>query len=773
MRRIALLLITSFFVLSASAQTAPKVVTDTRYARGATMAFGRIKTSGANGGSSITKRGFCIAENPNPTVDDSVSTKTITNSGTIYYFENLKPSTKYYMRAYATNKDNVTGYGDVIKFYTLPMGAITYWYNNGGNSDENNRINSALTQACDIFCNLTSIQKHFSVGYGSGTPTADCNYRDDPWMNVGPNQSYQRTGTIMHEMQHGLGVINYSTQWAGDILRSGNGTGQWVGDRVSAFLDFWDNTTGSHLNGDTQHMWPYGVNGANEDDGSLKTYYANAMIGQALGEDGLEHRYATFADPCYIFDQEDTIKYYLKSESADRGYYDSYLIPTSTGALKWRTMSTEDVASNDSAAWYVTFTPDNQYYQFRNAATGQYLTYSNGFKTIKRASLTANDNFHLMKGRVDVGSSKDAKRGYWIIHPTDSWSPSCLQANTNGSTGSSTFDRTNSATNQRWLILSKEEMQEFQSYAVKELLSNLDAMLANAEKIVSTPYTIRDTDIDPATVELALPVIIGDIKANKDSYTSPQEVMSSISFLETSILDFLSEVKVTDMSQPFDLTWMLTNPNFDNGTDGWSQTGTVNYSCCEFFEKTFDINQTTKQKLPDGTYELRAQAFQRPGSASDTYTDFITNGTDKTAAQIYLKTATQTVKNIWADAQNRSLGGATSNKNGKYVPNDMQAAGKWFAKGWYENSVMATTTSTATLKFGIKSTKSDSGYWTCFDNFRLFFYGNYTQDEVTGVEGIQNSVLKTKNEVYDLSGRRIAKLTKGLYIVNGKKVIIK
>ena len=98
----------------------PSVTGDTRFARGATMAFGRIKSISANGGSTITKRGFCIAENPNPTIDDSVSTKTISSNGTIYYFVNLKPSTKYYMRAYATNQSGVTGYGDVIKFYTLP-----------------------------------------------------------------------------------------------------------------------------------------------------------------------------------------------------------------------------------------------------------------------------------------------------------------------------------------------------------------------------------------------------------------------------------------------------------------------------------------------------------------------------------------------------------------------------------------------------------------------------------------------------------------------------
>ena len=252
----------------AVAQT-PTVVTDSRYARGATMAFGRIKTVNVNGGPAIQKRGFCLSETPEPTVNDVVSNKQLSSSGTVYYFDDLKPATKYYMRAYATNQDGVTGYGDIIKFYTIPKGSVTCWYNNGGDEAANTRINEAVTKACDIFSKLTSIKKHFSMGYSAGTPTADCAYRDDPWINMGANASYQRTGTIMHEMQHGLGVIPYSTQWSGDILRSGNGTGEWLGDRVSAFLDFWDNTTGSRLKGDTQHMWPYGINGANEDNGTL------------------------------------------------------------------------------------------------------------------------------------------------------------------------------------------------------------------------------------------------------------------------------------------------------------------------------------------------------------------------------------------------------------------------------------------------------------------------------------------------------------------------
>ena len=45
-------------------------------------------------------------------------------------------------------------------------------------------------------------------------------------------------------------------------------------------------------------------------------------------------------------------------------------------------------------------------------------------------------------------------------------------------------------------------------------------------------------------------------------------------------------------------------------------------------------------------------------------------------------------------------------------------------------------------------------------------------DVTTGIEGIEvNDGGKTA--IYDLSGRRVSRMTKGFYIVNGKKMLIK
>ena len=51
-------------------------------------------------------------------------------------------------------------------------------------------------------------------------------------------------------------------------------------------------------------------------------------------------------------------------------------------------------------------------------------------------------------------------------------------------------------------------------------------------------------------------------------------------------------------------------------------------------------------------------------------------------------------------------------------------------------------------------------------------YLGFGVDDTTGIETIDNSQFTIDN-VYDLQGRRVAQPTKGLYIVNGKKVIIK
>ena len=202
-------------MLNGFAQDGPVVTTDMRYARGATMAFGRMTATGQN----IVERGFCWAETPEPTVDDHKTVKYLSNNGNIYWLQDLTPATLYYMRAYAIDKAGNVGYGDVIRFYTIPKGQIKYTIRDGGTDAVKTRITNAVDKAVGYWNDLTSITGFSTnVGYDASVPTADCSYGG--WVRVGSNESYQRTGTILHELLHGVGVIPWAnTEWSRHNLR--------------------------------------------------------------------------------------------------------------------------------------------------------------------------------------------------------------------------------------------------------------------------------------------------------------------------------------------------------------------------------------------------------------------------------------------------------------------------------------------------------------------------------------------------------------------------
>lgn len=728
------------------------------------MAFGRM-TAYANGGALVKEKGFCYAETPNPTIDNLKTTNTLYNNGDIYWLKDLKPATKYYMRAYAINEDNQITYGDVIKFYTIPMGQVqySYWSDSGTDASINNRITNAIDEACYYFNNLTSAKRFYDVAYSPGTPTADCNYTDTPHMNVGANQSYQRCGTIMHEMEHGLGLQNYSTQWCQGNLRSAYGRGRWLGDRVTEAIQFWDNNKDTYLEGDDIHMWPYGVNGAHEDNGRQELYMGNAIICQALGEDGLEHSPKCFAEPYYSLNQEDTTKFYIKSESEKYGRYTSFLAPNKTGSrLEWKKVSNDVALSNDTLAWYFTFTPDNQFYQIRNAATGQYLTFtSTGTRTTNRTSgPTENDNFQLMRGRVDV----DGCRGYWLIQPKEEWSPKCLEASLMGAK-LNTFDISNNAVQQRFLILTADEMKKSSDIAVERIKSKINDLLNHIKPMKDVPHEEYLAGIDNSFSSA-----IEGIESNLEAPHTPDEMNQLYNYTKEVGLYFLKFVKATSEDQPFDLTFLITNPDL-NSLDGWDGGGTLSYSCVEFFEKTFNFNQTLED-MPFGDYKLMVQGFQRPGSYTTAYNDYKA-GTSKTTALLSIGKNSSRLANIARDASQISIGGDEKSVSGNYMPNNMEAASLYFKAGLYENSVKTSIKDTHTITISVNCNESSTDYWNIFDNFRLYFLGAYYDPT-----GINNTRLfnPTKKNVFTLDGRRIVDtnhLCPGIYIVNGKKIVVK
>lgn len=458
------------FMLANGTGTVPTVVTNPKFARGATMAFGRSTVSGVST-SALLERGFCWSTDPEPTVLDNRTTNYVLDNSNapVYKLENLTPATIYYMRAYAITKDYAVGYGDILKVITIPKGSVTYTLTSSvTNSGEHYpRIKSAIEDAVDYFNNLTSIQgHHLTVSYHSGTPTAEASYGG--YLQFGANPAYQKTGTALHEMGHTIGVGQhwYWYNTSGSPLKV---NGVWLGDRATEVVRFLDNNNSSTMKGDGTHMWPYGINGAHEDTGSEFLYIGNSLVHQALGEDGLPPNNGGFTTPSYTFDYSDGVKYYIKSEDESMGRNTSYLIEGSLRRITNKVMTADEALASDSAAWYFDFDPATCYYRIRNAATGKYFTYSstgtNGIRLVEKATPAAAENFQLMKARIDTkvtaGTNSFITRGYWITRPEKTGNPPTLAALATGFTSASTFNIQNTATTQRWLILTGDEVERF------------------------------------------------------------------------------------------------------------------------------------------------------------------------------------------------------------------------------------------------------------------------------------------------------------------------
>ena len=412
------------------------VKTNKAWLSGATHIYGRMTVSGITS-SNIKEKGFCYSSvNQMPTVEDGTSKIYLSNQGEIYNISKLEPATVYYIRAYVRQTNGDVVYGDPVKAITRPKGGVTYNINDGFPSDALTRVHSAAKDAIDLWNEYTGIHGlHITINYGAQTPTADCSYGG--WMRVGPNASYQKTGTLLHEMLHAIGVGTHAT-WQNSFLRANTTSGYWLGVRATRALRFLDNSTTVRLNGDGTHMWPYGVNGAHEDNGTQILYVGNSLLAEALGEDGLAPTNGQFATPAYVFEQDDQQKYYLKNEGFGLG--SKFLRVDKNGNLQWMAMSDEDATTNDSVAWNITFDPATCYYSLKNVATGKYLSYNstgtNGIKTKEVTELTNRERFHFLPSSVEVEKvGGEMRTGYWIAHVQNN-SAYCLTAQKTNATTS-------------------------------------------------------------------------------------------------------------------------------------------------------------------------------------------------------------------------------------------------------------------------------------------------------------------------------------------------
>lgn len=471
--------------------TAPRVTMTNPYvATGATEALVRAGMAGSN----ILERGVCWSTEHNPTVLDNRSTKSFSLNGTIYHIQGMEPATVYYVRPYVMNKTYTVAYGDEIKIVTHPSGGCTWSWNEGAPDEAaNTRCRNAIKETIAYFNEWTGIKGfHLTGNYGSGTPTADCSYGG--WMRIGPNSAYQAIGTVLHETGHGVGV---GTHWVWNNCsdtRSNTTYGKWLGRAATEVYQFLENkyTDEYYFQGDKTHGWgsnasyDWFVNGADKDKHSELQYIGGMCIMYGLFLDGLcptGNYHNGIAGYTYNFD--DSTKYYIMCKSDDRGLGDGLLFQKRVLA-SWKPYLGTGVAVNDSAAWYLEFNPSSGYYSFRNVATGYYLTHSSTLASMsvkKTKTPSGNEMFQLMPDRTDVTLGSDDEtittHGYWFTwydNGNKAMSANALNASTgSGMLEQATFNFSDSATGQQWIIISEDELDAYRRAAIATGIHDVSA----------------------------------------------------------------------------------------------------------------------------------------------------------------------------------------------------------------------------------------------------------------------------------------------------------
>ena len=211
-----------------------------------------------------------------------------------------------------------------------------------------------------------------------------------------------------------------------------------------------------------------------------------------------------------------------------------------------------------------------------------------------------------------------------------------------------------------------------------------------------------------------------------------------------------------------DITALLKNPDFANGGNGWEGTvftaapGTV----AEHYYKLFDTYQILPN-MPAGRYRLSWQGFYRNGNIANAYLRH-TLGTEGTA-EVYANLQSVNLLSIFDDSVPYTYDPYT-------YPDNVTTANNAFQAGYYQQMMEFTLDETSDLRIGLRNYTPTVFDWACVDNFSLI----YMKDDDTGISSIGNERTMS-NSVYNIAGQKIAngKLPKGIYIVNGEKIVIR
>jgi len=220
---------------------------------------------------------------------------------------------------------------------------------------------------------------------------------------------------------------------------------------------------------------------------------------------------------------------------------------------------------------------------------------------------------------------------------------------------------------------------------------------------------------------------------------------------------------------PLNATFLLPDANFSrfNQQGNWQgnpkKDGENTNTNGEKYDTNFDVYQEITG-VPNGFYVVKMQGFYREGTdANQKLVEMHQNGTEHLYAQFYVNEESMPVMSIFDEAGKNGTVGKSTGLG--YIPNSQAHASSYFDRGLYEHELKVAVED-GTLRIGVRKQTDVSNDWTCFDNFRLIYYG--TNAPFVGIEQIDSEQGTTDNapkSIYDLSGRKLQNLQRGVNIL--------
>lgn len=303
-----------------------------------------------------------------------------------------------------------------------------------------------------------------------------------------------------------------------------------------------------------------------------------------------------------------------------------------------------------------------------------------------------------------------------------------------------------------------------QKVAIEEALATLQEAVDQARLSMSAMRGLQ-TAIADASAFL-------DMMAETEARTSLAEAIATANAIFESATSTIDEVKeaTTTLTEriaqaqregepiqgaSFDMTGLLANPSFELGTTGWTldkqASGWSDFATwsdrpaadgnsfvsaiCQSITR-LDLHQTIND-LPAGVYTVEACLRNTDGAHCLSDQHIYAQVGDVTYTSAPLTTVSGTGNNDWTRLAVADIDLAIGEK----------------------------------LRLGACSTGDGSSTkgWFQADDFRLYYWGK-KQSPDTSIE--VSEIRNQRSEIiYDLTGRRVEKATKGIYIVGGKKVL--